>query len=197
MINKQTMNVNDKQAETAVTTLLKWLGDNPNREGLKETPKRVLNRYKKLFKGYQTDIQLILKQPTIPCKKEMGIVIVPDIKFISFCEHHLLPMIGKVHIAYLPSQTLAGIGSLVKIVNAFTHRLQLQENLTTQIADTINEYLKPKGVATIIQAEHYCTDPNETKNIATTLLTHYFLGVFQKNIELQNQLLCAINKKSS
>ena len=183
----------DKQAENAIKCLLKYIGDNPEREQLKETPKRILNRYKKTFSGYQANLQKILETPTIPCNKDMGMVMIPNIKFISFCEHHFLPMIGKINIGYLPSKSLVGIGTIVKIVNVFTHRLQLQENLTKEIATTVEKYLHPKGIAVTIQADHYCINRQETGSLYNQLLTHYWLGSFKVEKELQIQFLNSIN----
>lgn len=189
------MQVSDKEAEDAIKTLLKWLGEDANRKGLQETPARTLRRYKKVFKGYKTDFQSIIKSPTIACKEEMDMVVVPSIKFISFCEHHLLPIIGEINIAYLPLRKLAGIGALIKIINVFTHRLQLQENLTIQIAQAIDKWLNPKGLGVFIKAAHYCIDREKSGTLDAQLFTNHFSGVFEKDIELQNQFLNLIDKK--
>ena len=191
------MQTNDKKTEAAIKTLLEWLGENPSREGLKETPKRVVERYKKIFSGYYIDLKSILKKPTILAKKGMGMVLVPSIQFVSFCEHHFLPMIGEINIAYLPSQKLAGIGTIIKITKVFTNRLQIQENLTIQIAKAIEKYLEPKAVAININAKHYCIDSKETGKLYGELSTYHFLGVFQTDKTLQNQFLNIITKKSS
>jgi len=186
------MDIKNKEVENAIKILLKWLGDNPNREGLIKTPQRVLERYKDIFSGYHTNLQSILEKPTLACKKGMGMVTIPHIKFISFCEHHLLPMIGEINIGYLPSQKLSGIGTLMKLVNIFTHRLQIQENLTIQIAEAIEKYLQPKGVAVAIQADHYCVDSKETGALSSKLSTHHFLGTLQTDQKLQKQFLSSI-----
>ena len=191
------MQISDKKAESSIKTLLEWLGENPNRHDLKETPKRAVKQYKKIFSGYHVDLKSILKKPTIAAKKKMGMVLIPNIQFLSFCEHHFLPMIGEINIAYLPSQKLAGIGTIIKIVNIFTHRLQLQENLTIQIIEAIEKYLDPKGVATNINAQHYCVDHEKTGIPYGKLSTYHFLGAFQTNKALQNQFLSAINKRNT
>lgn len=183
--------VTQTEAINAIKTLLVWLGEDANRSGLKKTPMRVLKRYKEICKGYQINLNSILECPAMPCDREMGMIIAPSIDFFSLCEHHLLPIIGKAHIAYVPCKKLAGIGTLIKITNAFAKKLQLQEMLNIQISDAINEYLNPKGVAIAIEAKHYCVDPAENNNVAANFLTSHFSGIFKKNTELQNQFIHA------
>jgi GTP cyclohydrolase I len=189
------MKIRTKEVEEAIKTLLKWIGEDPAREGLRATPSRVAERYKQIFSGYSADLEAILNKPAIKIEKDMGMVIVPGIKFISFCEHHFLPMIGEIDIAYLPSKQIAGLGTIVKIANSFTRRLQLQEQLTEQIADAIDQYLKPKGVAVSIRANHYCTDRSETGSISEKLYTYKFSGLFETDKDAQNQFLSAIKGK--
>jgi GTP cyclohydrolase I len=185
------------KTEEAVKTLLSWIGDDPTRKGLQKTPSRVAERYKEIFCGYDVDLEAILKKPTIPVTKEIGIgmVLIPGIKFFSFCEHHLLPMIGEIYIAYLPAKKLSGIGTIIKIANAFSRRLQIQEKLTEQIAETIEKYLQPAGVSVAIKAEHYCVDRKETGSISEQLHTYNFLGTFKADKELQSQFMIAISTK--
>jgi GTP cyclohydrolase I len=187
------MQIDNKKVEEAIRTLLQWVGDDPNRAGLKQTPARVAERYRKIFNGYRIDLKALLKKPTIPVKRQTGLVLVPNIKFFSFCEHHLLPIIGELDIAYLPSKKLAGLGTIIKIAHAFTNRLQLQENLTEQIAEAIKVYLQPKGVAISVRAKHYCVDREETASLSERLQTYNFLGVFKTDKALQNQFLSTIN----
>jgi len=188
------MKVSNEKILLAVRTLIQWLGDDPDREGLRETPERVVDRYKKIFGGYRVDLDSILKKPSITAKEGMGMVLVPDIEFLSFCEHHILPVIGKIYVAYIPAKKLAGIGTIIKIVNAFSRRLQLQERLTIQIAETIESYLNPKGVAICVKAKHYCIDREETGAMNSELCTYHFLGVFGPDKELQQQFLSQLNK---
>jgi GTP cyclohydrolase I len=189
------MKITLKEAEEAVKVLLEWIGEDPTREGLRYTPKRVAEGYRKVFDGYDVDIESILDKPTIPVEKEMGMVLVPGIKFFSLCEHHLLPMIGEIYIAYLPSKKLSGIGTIIRIANAFTRRLQLQEKLTEQIAGAIEKYLQPHGVALAIRARHYCIDREETGMLSEQLHTYNFSGKFKTDKELQSQFLTAIDTK--
>ena len=191
------MQSRDKEAEETIRNLLQWIGDDPDREGLKDTPKRVVARYKKIFSGYRADLKSILNKPTIPVEKEMGMVVVPKIKFISFCEHHLLPMIGEVDVAYIPKKKLAGLGTVVKLVNVFTRRLQLQEKLTEQIAEAIKKYLEPKGVAIAVTAKHYCVDRETTGSLSEELITYNFSDCFKIDKQSQNQFLIAINKSNT
>ena len=191
------MPVSNKEAEVAIKTLLKWLVEDINREGLQNTPARVVRRYQKIFKGYHTDLQSILENPTIACEEGMNMIIVPDVEFISFCEHDLLPTIGKVNVAYLPSQKLAGIGALIKIINVFTHRLQIQERLTIQIVEAIEKYLNPKGIAIMIQAKHYCKEKEEAGVLYNKLVTSHFSGLLKTDIKLQNQFFGLIDKKQN
>ena len=190
------MRNSDKKGQEIIKNLLQWIGDNPTRDDLKETPKRVVARYKKIFSGYNADLNSILKKPTIPINKVSGIVIIPKIKFISFCEHHLLPMIGEINVAYMPKKKLAGIGTIIKIVKVFTNRLQLQEKLTEQIAETIKKYLEPNGVAIDVKARHYCVDSEITDSLSEELITYSFLDCFKTDKELQNQFLIAVNKNT-
>jgi GTP cyclohydrolase I len=166
------------EAEAAVRTLLAWAGDDPTREGLLETPRRVTKAYGEFFAGYAQDPAEILKKTF----KEVGgyddIVLVKDIPFSSHCEHHMVPFIGKAHIAYLPHDGVVGISKLARLVEAFSKRLQVQEVLTAQIIDAINEHLNPRGAAVMLEAEHMCMSIRGVRAHGAQTVTQRFTGVF-------------------
>jgi len=149
-------NVSKEEAEEAVRTLIKWAGDDPDREGLKETPKRVVNAYNEFFSGYNASPEKELSKTFDDVKGYNDIVMLRNIEIHSHCEHHMVPIIGKVHLAYLPTKTVVGISKLARVVDIFARRLQTQETMTQQIADTIYNSLKPKGVAIYVEAFHQC-----------------------------------------
>ena len=166
--------------ELSVAKIIKWLGDDPKREGLKDTPRRVATRWRKLFAGYQVNLEDLLNYKGIKnSSKSRDVITIKDIEFISFCEHHLLPMIGTVDISYIPSKKLIGIGHAIKIVQAFAQRLQIQERMTAQIAEALEKCLDPLGVAVHVQAKHYCVDPTEAGKLFVVLETHCLLGAFK------------------
>ena len=186
--------VTDKEAEDAFKTILKWIGEDPNREGLKETPKRVVKAFKEYFSGYY-------KNP----KKELGktfgdvdgyddMVIEKDISFESHCEHHMAPIIGFVHIAYIPRKKVVGLSKLARTVEIFSKRLQTQERLNMQIANTLMDGLDAKGVAVTIDASHQCMTMRGIKKETAKTLTNYFLGSFKEDLSLQNRYLKHIGK---
>ena len=145
-----------EEAEAAVKTLISWAGDNPNREGLIETPKRVVKSYEEFYSGYDQDPEEILSKVFEEVEGYDEIIIVKDIRLESHCEHHMVPILGKAHVAYIPDQRVVGISKLARVVDLFAKRLQTQETMTAQIADTIDRVLKPKGVAIVIDAAHQC-----------------------------------------
>ena len=167
-----------EEAEAAVRTLIAWAGDNSQREGVLETPKRVAKAYRELFKGYEQDEKEILSKTF----KEVGgyddIVLVKDIPFYSHCEHHMLPFFGKAHIAYLPHDGVVGLSKLARLVNVFARRLQTQENLTAQITDALNENLGPRGAAVMLEAEHMCMTMRGVHAHGASTSTQRFTGVF-------------------
>ena len=154
--NKIDKKVTQEEAEKAVKVLIKWAGDNPNREGLKDTPKRVVNAYNEFFSGYQASPTEILSKTFDDVKGYDDIVMLKNISLHSHCEHHMVPIIGKVHLAYLPINRVVGISKLARIVDIFAKRLQTQETMTQQIGETIQNALNPKGVAVYIEAYHQC-----------------------------------------
>jgi GTP cyclohydrolase I len=167
-----------EEAEAAVRTLIAWAGDDPTREGLLDTPRRVTKAYREFFAGYEEDPKAILSKTF----KEVGgyddIVLVKDIPFSSHCEHHMVPFVGKAHIAYLPHEGVVGISKLARLVEVFSKRLQVQEVLTAQIIDAINEHLNPRGAAVLLEAEHMCMSIRGVRAHGALTVTQRFTGVF-------------------
>jgi GTP cyclohydrolase I len=192
LINKD--QITDQQAEEAFKTILQWIGEDPNREGLLETPKRVVKAFKEYFKGYQQD-------PIIELKKTFGdvdgyddIVIEKNISLESHCEHHMAPIIGVAHVAYIPKTKVVGLSKLARTVEIFSKRLQTQERLTMQIANTLMTGLDAKGVAVTIDAAHQCMTMRGIKKEKATTVTNYFLGSFKDDLSFQNRYLRLISK---
>ena len=170
-----------KEAEDAVRTLISWAGDDPKREGLIETPKRVVKSYEEFYAGYDQDPAEILSKVFEEIEGYDEIVLVKDILLESHCEHHMVPILGKAHVAYLPDKRVVGLSKLARVVDLYAKRLQTQETMTAQIADTINEVLKPKGVAVVIDAEHQCMSSRGVSKKGTSTVTSRMLGVFRDN----------------
>ena len=170
-----------EEAEAAVKTLISWAGDNPNREGLKETPKRVVKSYEEFYSGYDQDPEEILSKVFEEVEGYDEIIIVKDIRLESHCEHHMVPILGKAHVAYIPDQRVVGISKLARVVDLYAKRLQTQETMTAQIADTINRVLKPKGVAIVIDAAHQCMSSRGVHKTETSTVTSRMLGAFREN----------------
>ena len=183
-----------EEAEEAVKTLISWAGDNPNREGLIETPKRVVKSYEEFYSGYDQDPEEILSKVFEEVEGYDEIIIVKDIRLESHCEHHMVPILGKAHVAYIPDQRVVGISKLARVVDLFAKRLQTQETMTAQIADTIDRVLKPKGVAIVIDAAHQCMTMRGIKKEKATTVTNYFLGSFKEDLSFQNRYLRHIAK---
>jgi len=185
----------EAEVEAAVRTLIAWAGDNPSREGLLDTPRRVANAYKELYAGYDQDPAEILQRTF----KEVGgyddIVLVRDIPFHSHCEHHMVPFVGKAHIAYLPHDGVVGLSKLARLVEVYARRLQTQENLTAQIIDAINENLNPRGAAVMIEAEHMCMTMRGVHVHGTSTITHRFTGVFAEDRVEQDRFFAMVNKR--
>ncbi len=170
-----------KEAEDAVRTLISWAGDDPTREGLIETPKRVVKSYEEFYDGYGQDPTEILSKVFEEIEGYDEIVLVKDILLESHCEHHMVPILGKAHVAYLPDKRVVGLSKLARVVDLYAKRLQTQETMTAQIADTINDVLKPKGVAVVIDAEHQCMSSRGVSKKGTSTVTSRMLGVFRDN----------------
>ena len=186
-----------KQAEEAVKTLIKWAGDNPEREGLQETPKRVVNSYKEFFCGYDSKPEQILSKTFDEVEGYDEMVIVRDIAIESHCEHQMVPFIGIAHIGYIPNKRIVGISKLARIADVFAKRLQTQEIMTAQIADTINEVLKPKGVAVVIDAQHQCMTTRGTHKTESSTITSRMIGLFRTNSNTRSEFMNLINSANS
>ena len=186
-----------KQAEEAVKILIQWAGDNPEREGLVETPKRVVNASKEFFSGYDSKPEQILSKTFDEVEGYDEMVIVRDITIESHCEHHMVPFIGIAHIGYIPDKRIVGISKLARIADVFAKRLQTQEIMTAQIADTINEVLKPKGVAVVIDAQHQCMTTRGTHKTESSTITSRMLGLFRTNSNTRSEFMNLINSANS
>lgn len=163
-------------AEAAVRTLIEWAGDDPTREGLLETPKRVAKAYRELFAGYETDPREYLARTFEEVGGYDELVILKDIRVVSFCEHHMLPFLGKAHVGYLPANRVVGISKLARVVNGFARRLQIQEKLTAEIAEAIQDILQPKGVGVVLVSEHSCMTMRGVNTPGSRLITSHLLG---------------------
>ena len=170
-----------EEAEAAVKVLISWAGDNPNREGLIETPKRVVKSYEEFYSGYDQDPEEILSKVFEEIEGYDEIIIVKDIRLESHCEHHMVPILGKAHVAYIPDKRVVGISKLARVVDLYAKRLQTQESMTAQIADTIDRVLKPKGVAIVIDAAHQCMSSRGVHKTETRSVTSRMLGAFREN----------------
>ena len=186
--------VTDKQAEEAFKTILTWIGEDPSREGLLETPKRVVKAFKEYFKGYHQDASTELLKTFGDVEGYDDMVVEKNITLESHCEHHMAPIIGVVHIAYIPNQKVVGLSKLARTVEVFSKRLQTQERLTMQIAKTLMSALDAKGVAVTIDAAHQCMTMRGIKKEKATTVTNYFLGSFKEDLSYQNRYLRYIAK---
>ena len=185
-----------KEAQDAVKTLIAWAGDDPNREGLLETPKRVVNAYKEFFSGYNIDPNSVLGKTFSDVSGYDDIVLLKDMRLESHCEHHIVPIIGKAHIAYIPNKKVVGISKIARLLDVYSKRLQTQETLTAQIAKTIFHVLKPKGVAVLIDAKHQCMTTRGVKKNNSTTITKMMIGNFKEDINLENRFLNMISLNS-
>jgi GTP cyclohydrolase I len=195
MNNERNQKPSREEAESAVRTLIAWAGDDPSREGLLETPKRVVKSYEEFYEGYDKDPREILSKVFEEIEGYDEIVLVKDIPLQSHCEHHMVPIIGKAHVAYLPDQRVVGLSKLARVVDMFGKRLQTQETMTAQIADTINEVLKPKGVAVVIDAEHQCMSSRGVHKHGSSTITSRMIGVFRENQKSRMEFLNLISSK--
>ncbi len=193
-INKRKQEVSDERAEEAIKTIITWIGEDPEREGLKSTPKRVINAFKEYFQGYKEDPSKYLKKTFTEVEGYDDMVIEKNISIQSHCEHHMAPISGVAHVAYIPSHKVVGLSKLARVVEVFAKRLQTQERLTMQIAKTIMTVLQPRGVAVTVDASHQCMTNRGVKKENTTTVTNYFLGAFKDDLSFQNRYLRYINK---
>jgi GTP cyclohydrolase I len=186
--------VSEKEAEEAFAKIIKWVGENPLREGLLSTPKRLVKAYKEYFKGYSEDPEKILEKTFGDVKGYDDMVIQKNISVQSHCEHHMAPIIGVAHIAYMPNLRVVGLSKLARVVEAFSKRLQTQERLTMQIANTLMKALDARGVAVTIDAAHQCMTMRGIKKEHATTVTNYYLGQFKEDLGYQNRYLRFISK---
>jgi len=178
-----------EEAEAAVRTLIRWAGDDPDREGLLDTPGRVVRSYRELFAGYDVDPRAYLERTFQEVGGYDELVILKDIRFVSFCEHHMLPVIGHAHVGYLPTDRVVGISKLARVVHGFARRLQIQEKLTAEIAGAIDQVLKPKGVGVVIEAEHSCMTLRGVNTPGSSLTTSHLTGVIRDDARTRQEFL--------
>jgi GTP cyclohydrolase I len=180
------------EAEAAVRTLILWAGDDPDREGLRDTPRRVVKAYEEFFAGYKDDAEDILRRTFSETNGYDEMVVLRDIRFESHCEHHIAPIIGKAHIAYMPDKRVIGISKLARLVEVFSKRLQIQEKMTAQIANAINDVLQPQGVAVVVEGAHQCMTTRGIHKPGVTMVTSTMLGIFRDNAATRREFLAMI-----
>jgi GTP cyclohydrolase I len=186
-----------EEAEAAVRTLLRWAGDDPEREGLRDTPARVVRSYQEFFAGYAIDPVALLQRTFAEVEDYDEIVLLRDIRLESYCEHHMVPIVGRAHVAYLPDRRVVGISKLARVVDAYAKRLQIQETLTAQIAATIQQVLMPHGVAVVIEAGHQCMTTRGVHKPGVSMVTSKMLGVFRSNPVTRRELLAMLPQAQS
>ena len=185
-----------EEAEAAVRTLIRWAGDDPAREGLRDTPRRVVKSYRELFGGYDIDPVSLLERTFEEVDGYDEIVLLRDIRLESYCEHHMVPIIGRCHVAYLPDRRVVGISKLARVVDAYSKRLQIQEKLTVQIATTIDEVLQPLGVGVVIEAGHQCMSTRGVHKPGVSMVTSRMLGAFRNDPSTRRELMAMIGHRS-
>jgi len=193
-LEKKKHQISDEKAEEAIRTIIRWIGEDAEREGLLSTPKRVVKAFKEYFKGYSENPNQYLTKTFSEVEGYDDMVIEKNISIQSHCEHHMAPIIGIAHVAYIPSKKVVGLSKLARVVEVFSKRLQTQERLTMQIATTIMDVLQPRGVAVTIDASHQCMTNRGIKKEDATTVTNYFLGAFKDDLSFQNRYLRYINK---
>jgi len=193
-LQEKNQKISDQKAEEAIQTIIQWIGEDPEREGLKSTPKRVIKAYKEYFQGYTETPEKYLTKTFTEIEGYDDMIIEKNISIRSHCEHHMAPITGFAHVAYIPLKKVVGLSKLARVVEAFSKRLQTQERLTMQIAKTIMNVLQPRGVAVTIDAVHQCMTDRGIKKEKTTTVTNYFLGAFKEDLGFQNRYLRYINK---
>lgn len=197
MSNDKTDRPSRDEAEAAVQTLLRWIGEDADRPGLLRTPARVIGSYGDWFAGYEMDPYALLGNSHQSVKDYKRVVTLCDIDFSSHCEHHMAPFIGRIHLAYLPDKRLVGISKLVRVVEAFTKRLQVQERLTAEIAECIERSLQPRGVAVVVEAQHQCMTTRGVNKTRIKMVTEEFLGAFQDDDRVRDEFFSAIGNSAS
>ena len=181
-----------EEAEAAVRTLLRWACDDPDREGLRDTPARVVKSYEEFFAGYHVDPVALLERTFSETDGYDEIVLLRDIRLESYCEHHMVPIVGRAHVAYLPHRRVVGISKLVRVIEAYSKRLQIQEKLTAQIANTINDVLRPRGVAVVLEASHQCMTTRGVHKPGVAMVTSRMLGAFRDDPATRREFLSMI-----
>ncbi len=184
-------------AEEAVRTLLAWAGDDPAREGLADTPARVARAFEEFFGGYEIDPLELLQRTFSEVEGYDEMVLLRDIRFESHCEHHLAPIVGKAHVAYMPTHRVVGISKLARVVDAYARRLQIQEKMTAQIANTVNEVLEPAGVAVVVEATHHCMTTRGIHKAGTTMVTSRMLGCFRDDPSTRREFLSLVGNPTT
>ena len=190
----KTNKVSDKEVEEALKTILTWIGEDPSREGLLETPKRVVKAFKEYFGGYTQDAEQILDKTFGDVEGYDDMVVEKNISITSHCEHHMAPIVGTAHVAYIPNKRVVGLSKLARVVEVFSKRLQTQERLTMQVAKALMNSLDAKGVAVTIDASHQCMTMRGIKKENATTITNYFLGQFKEDLSIQDRYLRFISK---
>jgi GTP cyclohydrolase IA len=185
-----------QEAEEAVRTLIRWAGDDPKREGLRDTPARVARAYEEFFAGYGQDPSEILKRTFSEVEGYDEMIVMSDIRFESHCEHHMVPIIGKAHIGYLPDKRVVGISKLARLVEVYARRLQVQEKMTVQIADTLQDILHPRGVAVVIEAAHQCMTTRGVHKPGVGLITSRMVGAFRDDPSTRREFLAVIGRSA-
>jgi len=193
-LQKKVHHISDEKAEEAIKTVIQWIGEDTEREGLKSTPKRVIKAFKEYFKGYTQNPKKFLEKTFTEVEGYDDMVIEKNISIQSHCEHHMAAIVGVAHVAYIPGTKVVGLSKLARVVEVFSKRLQTQERLTMQIAKTIMDVLQPRGVAVTIDALHQCMTNRGVKKENSTTVTNYFLGAFKDDLSFQNRYLRYINK---
>ena len=181
--------VSAAEAEAAVRTLIRWAGDDPDREGLIDTPARVARSYRELFAGYETDPRAYLERTFEEVGGYDELVVLKDIRFVSFCEHHMLPVVGRAHVGYLPTDRVVGISKLARVVQGYARRLQIQEKMTSEIATAIHEVLRPQGVGVVVEAEHSCMTLRGVNVPGASLTTSQLIGVVRDDPRTREEYL--------
>ncbi len=181
--------VSQSEAEAAVRTLIRWAGDDPDREGVLDTPARVARSYRELFAGYESDPREYLERTFEEVGGYDELVVLKDIRFVSFCEHHMLPVVGRAHVGYLPTDRVVGISKLARVVHGFARRLQIQEKMTSEIALAIQEVLRPQGVGVVVEAEHSCMTLRGVNTAGSSLTTSHLSGVIRDDARTREEFL--------
>ncbi|MBF0664577.1 MAG: GTP cyclohydrolase I FolE [Brevundimonas sp.] len=181
--------VSQSEAEAAVRTLIRWAGDDPDREGVLDTPARVARSYRELFAGYDVDPRAYLERTFEEVGGYDELIVLKDVRFVSFCEHHMLPVVGRAHVGYLPTDRVVGISKLARVVHGFARRLQIQEKMTSEIAVAIQEVLRPQGVGVVVEAEHSCMTLRGVNTAGSSLTTSHLSGVIRDDARTREEFL--------